>query len=405
MKQQTLLISVLIFGALYCSFNVYFQKLLGQQLQKVLFTILNVVGFTLIYLGLGMIMEDNQLQIPKWYHDLNLRCPSILVLCSIYYFLNKSFHKSQIQTTCLIAVTFMVYLFYVTHSLILICEGFILIRLFLFSIDSISAEKFRSFQDFLNYIFFLPALTSGPLVTPAAFYSALAKTRKITSYRVTRGITLMILGAFRIFIVSSMLNVVYGNYYQYFANSFQIASLIIACSAFYLMFYFSFSGVIDISRGFASINGFYLPVNFRSPVGSKNLQEHWLRWHITFFQLLRQYVFLPTVVALQSRGWIHFHLKIIIGIFSVFFALALWQGANMSYFVFSTWHAFGLSIVYLYGIVKKNYQTRGNAIFQSRVYRIASWSLTFFYISFGYFFLMADFSTQKTLLQMMVYGN
>jgi alginate O-acetyltransferase complex protein AlgI len=58
-----------------------------------------------------------------------------------------------------------------------------------------------------------------------------------------------------------------------------------------LQLFFDFSGYTDIAIGSALLLGIRLPENFRQPYLSVNVAEFWRRWHITFSEWLRDYLF------------------------------------------------------------------------------------------------------------------
>ena len=60
-----------------------------------------------------------------------------------------------------------------------------------------------------------------------------------------------------------------------------------------IQLYCDFSGYTDLARGSALLLGFDIPENFRQPYSASNLGDFWQRWHITFSQWLRDYIYIP----------------------------------------------------------------------------------------------------------------
>jgi alginate O-acetyltransferase complex protein AlgI len=69
------------------------------------------------------------------------------------------------------------------------------------------------------------------------------------------------------------------------------AEILIGVYAYALQLFFDFSGYTDIARGAALLAGIELPENFKQPYLSVNVAEFWRRWHISFSEWLRDYLF------------------------------------------------------------------------------------------------------------------
>jgi D-alanyl-lipoteichoic acid acyltransferase DltB (MBOAT superfamily) len=69
------------------------------------------------------------------------------------------------------------------------------------------------------------------------------------------------------------------------------AEVLIAVYAYSLQLYYDFSAYTDIARGFGLLLGIKLPINFDHPYQSTSLTEFWRRWHISFSNWLRDYLY------------------------------------------------------------------------------------------------------------------
>ncbi len=74
-------------------------------------------------------------------------------------------------------------------------------------------------------------------------------------------------------------------------NLYSGAEALIAVYAYSLQLYFDFSGYTDIARGVGMLLGVRLPINFDRPYLSQNVAEFWRRWHISFSNWLRDYLY------------------------------------------------------------------------------------------------------------------
>ena len=67
--------------------------------------------------------------------------------------------------------------------------------------------------------------------------------------------------------------------------------MLVAVFAYSLQLYYDFSGYTDIARGAGQLLGVKLPINFDRPYLSMDIAEFWRRWHISFSNWLRDYIF------------------------------------------------------------------------------------------------------------------
>lgn len=153
---------------------------------------------------------------------------------------------------------------------------------------------------------------------------------------------------------------------------------------FYFYLYFSFSGATELASGISIFLGVYIPRNFKNPIFSRNLQDHWNRWNISLMQVLKEAIFYPFSLFVSRVFRIGPQLSIPISIFAVFIFLGFWQGSQMKYYFFSLYHALGLTVVFYFSqfdIARKYFSE--NLLLQ-KIYSFLSWSITFVWISFSY---------------------
>src|SRR5687767_12829857 len=84
--------------------------------------------------------------------------------------------------------------------------------------------------------------------------------------------------------------------------------------------------------------GFDLPVNFRTPYRSADLQEFWRRWHISLSTWLRDYLYIALGGSRGSELRTYFNLS------ATMLLGGLWHGASWAFIVWGALHGFGLAI-------------------------------------------------------------
>ena len=125
------------------------------------------------------------------------------------------------------------------------------------------------------------------------------------------------------------------------------STLLLAAIFFTFQIYGDFSGYSDIAIGTAKLFGIKLMRNFNVPYFSRNMAEFWRRWHISLMSWLRDYVYIPLGGSRVSKA------KVVRNLFVVFVLSGFWHGANWTYIVWGTYHAFLLLLLMLTGKNRK----------------------------------------------------
>jgi D-alanyl-lipoteichoic acid acyltransferase DltB (MBOAT superfamily) len=134
--------------------------------------------------------------------------------------------------------------------------------------------------------------------------------------------------------------------------------------------YYDFSGYTDIALGSALLLGFKLPANFNRPYEATNVADFWRRWHISFSNWLRDYLYFSLPGA---RGKALPYLNLVI---TMLFG-GLWHGLNWTFLVWGAWHGLGLAMA-------RFLRNRGDFP------RWLAILLTFHFVLIGWIFFRAD---------------
>jgi D-alanyl-lipoteichoic acid acyltransferase DltB (MBOAT superfamily) len=111
----------------------------------------------------------------------------------------------------------------------------------------------------------------------------------------------------------------------------------IASFGYTAQLYCDFSGYTDMALGIALLFGFILPPNFASPYTATNIGDFWKRWHISFSQWLRDYIYLPLGGSWKSPN------RISLNLFLTFLFCGIWHGASWGYIIWGGIHGIGLA--------------------------------------------------------------
>lgn len=105
-----------------------------------------------------------------------------------------------------------------------------------------------------------------------------------------------------------------------------------------IQLYCDFSGYTDLARGSALLLGFDIPENFKQPYSASNLGDFWQRWHITFSQWLRDYIYIPLGGSKRSPN------RVSLNLFITFLICGLWHGASWGFVIWGGLHGIGLAL-------------------------------------------------------------
>ena len=115
-----------------------------------------------------------------------------------------------------------------------------------------------------------------------------------------------------------------------------------------MQLFFDFSGYTDIAMGAALLLGIQLPENFRQPYLSVNLADFWRRWHITFSNWLRDYLF-DVLPKRRKHPLLSYSYAFLI----TFTLGGLWHGITWNFLIWGVLHGLGLGVVFAWKMVRK----------------------------------------------------
>jgi alginate O-acetyltransferase complex protein AlgI len=108
--------------------------------------------------------------------------------------------------------------------------------------------------------------------------------------------------------------------------------------AYTLQLYFDFSGYTDMAVGLGLLFNINLPLNFNSPYKADSMIEFWRRWHMTFSDFLRDYVYIPLGGNRfgEFNRFKNLFLTMLIG--------GIWHGAGWTFLLWGALHGMYLMI-------------------------------------------------------------
>ena len=128
------------------------------------------------------------------------------------------------------------------------------------------------------------------------------------------------------------------------------AEVLIGVYAYALQIYFDFSGYTDIAMGLCQLLGLAVPDNFNRPYQSLNIADFWRRWHITFSNWLRDYVYfsLPNAARWKGAGYLYPIIVFLLG--------GLWHGIGWPFVLWGLLHGTGLTTLRTFQTLRQKIQ-------------------------------------------------
>lgn len=241
-----------------------------------------------------------------------------------------------------------------------------------------------NFLVFLNYIFFFPSILAGPIDTYTNFHYWVGNSNwKYQQSLFFAGITRIFLGAFKTLGIVPLIIVTATDYTVLLNDFTPLIAVLLSLVAYSFYIYFDFSGYSDIAIGTAYLVGIKTPENFNSPYLSTDLSDFWKRWHITFSNFLKLYVFKPFIIVYNTLFGTSNRLLVSISCYiTTFMICGLWHGDKINFVYWGLWHGVGLSINKIWTVkFKKRFKFSS-----TKSYLFLSGILTFIFVTIGWMF-------------------
>jgi D-alanyl-lipoteichoic acid acyltransferase DltB (MBOAT superfamily) len=199
----------------------------------------------------------------------------------------------------------------------------------------------RSLLDYIAGALFFPSITAGPIPRMRTLLPQLARPFNLTHEAAGQALLLIGTGLVKKLLIADFLANNFVNRVFDTPALYSSSEILIAVYGYALQLFFDFSGYTDIARGAAMLLGIQLPENFRRPYLAVNVAEFWRRWHITFSEWLRDYLFdfFPKrrKYPVASYGYA-FLLTFMIG--------GLWHGISWNFLIWGALHGLALGVVF-----------------------------------------------------------
>jgi alginate O-acetyltransferase complex protein AlgI len=212
----------------------------------------------------------------------------------------------------------------------------------------------HSLLEHLSAVSFFPTIVAGPITRVSDLVKQFATAPALSRADGGRAFFLIGLGLMKKTLIADYLAENFVNRVFDTPKLYSGSEALIAVYAYSLQLYFDFSGYTDIARGVAQLLGIRLPINFDRPYLAANMTEFWRRWHITFSNWLRDYLYfsLPGKRT-KVMPYLNLVITMILG--------GLWHGASWNFAIWGALHGVALALTRLWQTLRRGRPKRPEA--------------------------------------------
>ncbi len=188
-------------------------------------------------------------------------------------------------------------------------------------------EVERDFLTYALFVSFFPSITSGPINKASLVIPQLKRLRPYFDFpKAVEGMRMLLWGLFMKVVVADRIAIYVDMVFSHYVN-FTGMTCLVAIILFAIQIYADFAGYSLMALGVARVLGIDLTENFRRPFFATSVADLWRRWHISLFNWLKDYVYIPLGGSRCSTIRNYFNILV------TFVVSGLWHGANWTYVI------------------------------------------------------------------------
>ena len=239
-------------------------------------------------------------------------------------------------------------------------------------------EKPMGPLDYVHFLLFFPALSSGPIDRSRRFLEDWKKQRTKDEYLELAGTGLfrLVLGLFYKLVISGMV------FQQMTSIRYKDFSFFVIYMYLYTAYlFFDFAGYSLMAVGASNILGIETPMNFNVPFISVDIKDFWNRWHITLSTWLRDFVFSRIVMRFMRKKIFKKRLTTAMVAYMINMTfMGFWHGITLNYIAYGFYHGILMAAFEWYQKKSKFYKKNKNKTW----YNVISWIITMHLVMFGF---------------------
>jgi D-alanyl-lipoteichoic acid acyltransferase DltB (MBOAT superfamily) len=189
----------------------------------------------------------------------------------------------------------------------------------------------KNLLDYLLAVSFFAHLVAGPVQRASNLLLQAETPRKFEIDRIRSGLALALWGAVKKVVVADTISPYVDKIFVLREPS--SAMVWAATLGFTVQILADFSGYTDIARGTARMLGWELMENFKHPYLAANPSDFWRRWHVSFSNWIRDYVYISFGGSKGSFA------RTTAATFGAMVLSGLWHGASWNFVLWGGYHA------------------------------------------------------------------
>lgn len=270
--------------------------------------------------------------------------------------------------------------------------SYIILRLIHYIVECYRSKfPVHTFWDFGLYVFFFPTFLAGPIDRFERVQPQISRDKPIETPDINYGLFRIISGMIKKFFIADAILLPVVIPILSSPQEFSLPEVILSIYGLAILLYMDFAGYTDMAIGVARIFGFRIAENFNKPFFQKNIAMLWRNFHITFYEFMRDYFFLPLFGYRASQAKIYF------GVFITMLVTSLRHEGNLHWLLLGIYHGSGLVVWQAFQEMKRKHKRIRKAV-DNRYVDSFSIFLTFSFFSFGLIFFYFDVQGIKEIL-------
>jgi membrane protein involved in D-alanine export len=245
---------------------------------------------------------------------------------------------------------------------------------------------------YYNYLSFFPTYLSGPLYKYNDFESAVTSDSILDEQGTFDAVYRFVYGTFKKVVLADLLYNFSLNYFSLeSAMGLSVSKAYISLWIYAIVLYWDFSGYSDMAVSLSALMGIKVPINFNRPYLAINIQDFWNRWHMSFMNWLRDYIYYPfQMFLIKNLKMKSMNIAIIISTMLIFIITGLWHGNQQHFLFYGMYHAicFAIFLLWKNNFIKKFSKETRIKYFESSVFNWFARILTLNYFVFGLAFFI-----------------
>lgn len=192
------------------------------------------------------------------------------------------------------------------------------------------------------YLCFFPQQLAGPVIRYSVMEEQLID-RKETWQKFSTGSCRFLIGLTKITLIARGVSELTDRIFA--METMGVAVAWLGAAAFSLQVYYVFAGYSDMAIGLGLIFGFKWEDNFNYPYTAKSISDFWRRFHITFGNWIREYVYYPLGGSrVENKD------KMIRNLFVMCLVSGIWYGSEWTFVFFGVFQFFCILMEKLFNL-------------------------------------------------------